>query len=123
MEMDRILTVSGIGNRFIGRRIASYEQPIASRQLQRRCKTLRPALRRSILPAVTGLSFRALSQRLADSPLFQWFTHPGFVDAVRPVSRSTLERFEKMFDADEIAGLIHDLNRAVVDERGAQQLL
>lgn len=28
-----------------------------------------------------------------------------------------------MFDADEIEGLIHELNRSVADERGAQQLL
>lgn len=123
IEMDRILIVSGIEDRVVERRLASYEEPIAPRQLRRHCKTLRLALRHSILLAVTGLSFRALSQRLADSHLFQWFTRTGFVDAVRPVSKSTIERFEKMFDTDEITELIHELNRAVADEHGAQQLL
>lgn len=123
VEMDRILTVSGIEDRFIERRLASYGEAVAPRQLQRHCKTLRLAFRHSILLAVTGLSFRALSQRLADSPLFQWFTRTGFLDAVRPVSKSTLERFEKMFSSDEIEELVHELNRSVADERGAQQLL
>ena len=60
---------------------------------------------------------------MADSHLFQWFTHTGFVDAVRPVSKSTIARFEKMFAADEVAELIHELNRAVTDKRGADKLL
>ena len=123
IEMDRLLTVSGMEGRFIERRIASYEKSMAPRQMPRHCKTLRLALRHNILLAVTGLSFRALSQRLADSHLFQWFTHTGFVDGVRPVSKSTLERFEKLLDADEVAGLIHELNLAVSTELGAQQLL
>jgi hypothetical protein len=86
-------------------------------------KTLRLALRHNILLAITGLSFRELSQRLADSHLFQWFTCTGFVDAVRPVSKSTLERFEKMFDAEEIAELIHELNKAAADAVSAEKLL
>lgn len=123
IEMDRILTASGIEQRFIARRIASYEDPITPNQLQRHCKTLQRALRHNILLAISGLSLRALSQRLADSQLFQWFTHTGFVDAVRPVSKSTLERFEKLFDTEEIADLIHEINRAVADQQGAQRLL
>lgn len=45
------------------------------------------------------------------------------VDAVRPVSKSTLERFEKLFDPEALAGLVHQLNRAVANEANAQQLL
>lgn len=60
---------------------------------------------------------------MADSHLFEWFTHTGLIDAVRPVSKSTLERFEKMFAADVISELIHELNRVVADEAGAQKSL
>jgi hypothetical protein len=123
VEMDRILTQTGIEERFIAARIASYETPIKPRQLRRHCKTLRLALRHNILLAVTGLPYRELAKRLADSHLFQWFTRTGFVDAVRPVSKSTLERFEKLFEADAVAGLVHALNRAVADAAGAQHLL
>lgn len=122
-EMDRILTVTGLEDHFIAKKIASYKKPLSTRHHQRHCKTLRLALRHNILLAITGLSFRELSCRMADSHLFQWFTYTGFVDAVRPVSKSTLERFEKLFDADEVAELIHQLNRGVASELGAQALL
>ncbi len=92
IEMDRILTFTGLENRIITAQIDSYKKPMLPR----------PLPRHNILLAITGLSFRELSQRMADSPLFQWFTHTGFVDAVRPVSKSTLERFEKLFDAERV---------------------
>ena len=123
IEMDRILTVTGLEDHFIATRIASFKKPLSTRHYQRHCKTLRLALRHNLLLAITGLSFRKLSQRMADSHLFQWFTHTGFVDAVRPVSKSTLERFEKIFDADQVAELIHQLNHGVATELGAQELL
>lgn len=123
VEMDRILVSSGIEQRFINQRIAALEGSPSPRQAQRHFKTLRLALRHCILLGITGLSFRALSRQMADSALCQWFTHSGFVDAVRPVSKSTIERFEKMFDADTVAELIHELNLAVADATGAQELL
>lgn len=123
VEMDRILMTTGIEDRFVSNRIASYEKPIKPKQLNRHCKTLHLALRHCILLGITGLAYRELAQRMADSHLFQWFTRTGFVDAVRPVSKSTIERFEKMFDADAVAELIHELNLAVADAAGARELL
>jgi len=122
-EADRILVTSGVKERLVSRRIASYEKAFPSRPLKRHVKTLRLTLRHNILLAITGLSFRELSQRLADSHLFPWFTCTGFMDAVRPVSKSTLERFEKMFDAEEIAELIRELNKAAADAVSAEKLL
>lgn len=123
VEMDRILVVSGLEGRFVGQYIASLKTQPSLRQLQRHAKTIRLALRYNILLGVTGLSYRALSRQAADSHLFQWFTNTNFVDAVRPVSKSTLERFEKMFSAEEIAGLIHELNRATSGPAQAKELL
>ena len=122
-EMDRILTTSGVEQRLIARKIAALKETTSPRPLHRHIKTLRLALRHSILLGVTGLSYRALSRQMADSALFQWFTHTGFIDAIRPVSKSTLERFEKMFCVEEVAELIHDLNRSVANQAGAQDLL
>lgn len=68
-------------------------------------------------------SFRKLSRQVADSLLFQWFTHTSFVDGVRPVSKSTLERFEKIFPEDELASLIHEITGAAADAVTANQLL
>lgn len=127
LEMDRILSVSGIENRFIVRQIKrlekSADQPFTLRCAQRHGRTLRLALRYGILLAITMESFRKLSRHVADSLLFQWFTNTSFVDGVRPVSKSTLERFEKLFPEDELATLIHEITGAAADAVAANRLL
>lgn len=122
-EMDHILTTSGIEHRFIMRRIGTMESPVSQSRKPRLYKTLRMALRYSILLAITGESYRELSYRVADSQLFQWFTHTAQVDGIRPASKSTIERFEKMFSGDALAALIHGLNKAVASQAGAEKLL
>ena len=127
IEMDRILSISGMENRFIARQITAREERagkrLSARCAQRHGRTFRLALRYGILLAITQESFRKLSLRVADSSLFQWFTHTSFVDGVYPVSKSTLERFEKMFPENELATLINDLTSAVADKVTANQLL
>lgn len=123
IEMDRILMLSGVEMRLIRERIASYEEPLNAKHIKRHIKTLHMAIRYSILLAITGLSYRDLACRVADSHLFQWFTFTSFMDAIRPVSKSSIERFEKLIQTDELERLIHDLNRAAADAAGAERLL
>ena len=122
-EMDRILTVTGLEHRMIVRHFKSSDGSSTKKYSQRQYKMLRLALRYSILLAITGLSYRDLSHRVADSSIFQWFTHTLAVDGVRPVSKSSIERFEKYFSDDEIKQLVYELNVAVTDETSAQELL
>ena len=123
VEMDRILAIGSLEDRIIAKQIAAYDDSDSPRHLSRHCKTLRQALRHSILLGLTGYSYRKLAQRLPDSLLFQWFTHTGYVDAIRSVSKSTVERYDKMFDADIVAELIHELNSCVADELRVNELL
>ncbi len=122
-EMDRILTATGIEHRMLVQHLESSTRSRPAKHSQRTYKTLRRALRYSILLGMTDLSYRELSHRVADSSLFQWFTHTAEVDGVRPVAKSTIERFEKIFPSEEISKLIHDCNMAVADPVGAQELL
>ncbi len=123
-EMDRLLSTTGIEDRMIARHLKSFAASHPEKQCrQPSYKMLRQALRYSILLALTGLSYRALSQRVADSILFQWFTHASEIDGVRPVSKSTIERFEKLFSPEDITQLIHDCNTAVADPGGAKEFL
>lgn len=121
-EMDHILTASGLEQIFIENRIAVMGT-MNSAAKNRHYKTMRMALRYSILLGVTGFSYRELSSRTADSQLFQWFTHTAFIDAVRPVSKSSIERFEKMFTSEEISELIHNLNRTMSSTFATKELL
>jgi IS5 family transposase len=117
--MDTMLDSSGLELELIKQKIegASEEdsQPTA-RMLQR-------ALRYNILLGVTTDSMRGLAMRVADSPLLQWFTWTNFVDAANPASKSSIDRFEKTFEAGEIESLIHGLNQIMMDERKAKELL
>ncbi len=74
VEMDRILSVSGMENRFIARQINALEKRdgkcLSARRAQRHGRTFRLALRYGILLAITGDSFRKLSRQVADSLLF-----------------------------------------------------
>ena len=122
-EIDHFLTATGIEHRMLIQHLNSSTESCPAKPRPKSYKTLRHALRYSILLALTGLSYRALSHRVADSALFQWFTHSTEIDGVRPFSKSTVERFEKLFPVEEISKLIHDCNRVVADPMGAQELL
>lgn len=123
VEMDRILTATGIESRAIANRMAALDGDLTAKRRHWHGQTIRMALRYSILLGLTSEPHRALSRRVADSQIFQWFTHTTFVDGVRPISKSTLERFEKMFSDKEITDIIHTLNRAMSDEAYAKELL
>ncbi len=122
-DMDRILVKSGIEYRFISKHLEKLGLKPNTGKYQFHCRTSRMALRYSILLALTNESYRELSRHVADSILFQWFTHTAALGKVKPVSKSSIERFEKMFEREEIADLIHDLNLVMSDESKAKELL
>jgi hypothetical protein len=121
--MDRILAESGLEDRFVAKHLGGLPEDTSERQAAFRAKSVRLALRYSILLALTGLSKRELSIRVADSHLFQWFTSTSSVDGVRPVSKSTLDRFERLFPQGDVEWLVHELNKAVASGDGARLLL
>jgi hypothetical protein len=121
--MDRILAESGLEDAFVRRHLGACSEKDSERRRIFRAKVARKALRHAILLAVTGLSVRELAMRLPDSPLFAWFTGSVQIDGVRPASKSTIERFEKMFAEDDVAQLVHDLNRLALDATAAPALL
>jgi hypothetical protein len=122
-EVDHFLTATGLEHRMLVAHVDSAAESCSANHRQTIYKNLRRALRYTILLALTGLSHRVLSQRVADSAIFQWFTHTSEIDGVRPSSKSSIERFEKVFSSDEISTLINDCNRAVADPVGAKELL
>lgn len=124
MEMDRLLTFTGLEDRLINERIKTLDcGNLSAKRQQYHWRSTRLALRYSILRALTQESFRDLACRVADSLIFQWFTHTSFIDGVRPVSKSSAERFEKFFTAEQIGDFVHSLNQSVSNKQQAQELL
>lgn len=70
-------------------------------------KKLQHALRCNISRHLTGESYRLFSIRLADSELFQWFTGINAFGSRKAISKSSLERYEKLFDEKMLAEEIH----------------
>ena len=64
-----------------------------------------------------------MSLRVADSNLFQWFTYTDAIGIIRPLSKSAIEGFEKVFTSEDISTLIHELNQIVSDENAAEKPL
>ncbi|MDK2963555.1 MAG: hypothetical protein PWQ29_949 [Verrucomicrobiota bacterium] len=107
-EADRILTGTGLEERLTAAQIAAYEnffRPVSSSAISTPCAW--PCATTSCRS--TGLSFRQLPQRPVDTPLFQWFTRTGCMDGIRPVSKSTLEHFEKLLPVGQALEMIHEL--------------
>lgn len=123
VEMDQILVHSGVEHRSIIRQINALGTKLSGRRFQTHYQTLKKALRYSILLALTGNSYRKLSCMAADSHLFQWFTGAIQVDGIRPLSKSSIERLEKMYPSEEITQLIHELNAAMTDQKAVEALL
>jgi hypothetical protein len=122
-EMDHILTATGIEHRVITQKIITMNKNLSVKRQQNLYWRLRQALRYCILLGITEHSYRDLSLRVADSHLFQWFTYSESVGVIRPLSKSAIERFEKLFTSEEITNLIHDLNRSAGDKRTVEKIL
>jgi hypothetical protein len=78
---------------------ASY---LKSKKSDRLYKNLQFALRCNIARHLTGESYRKFSIRLSDSTLLQWFTMINGFSNRKAISKSTMERFEKMFEEQDI---------------------
>jgi len=122
-EMDHILTITGIEQRIIVQKITDIKETLSEQREQNLYRRYRQGLRYCMLLGITGYSYRKLSIRLADSHLFQWFTYTERLGGIRPLSKSSVERFEKLFTDTEITQLIHDLNRSVADNELAEKIL
>lgn len=121
VEMNRILE-SGIERRFIMRKMESGGIDPSRKAAQRFYERTRRALRYSVLLAMSDYDYRELAVRVSDSLLLQWFTSTDGV-VPRPYSKSAIERFEKAFEKEEIAQLIHEVNRAASDRDTAAELI
>jgi hypothetical protein len=74
--------------------------------------TGRKAFRCMLTKELTNLAFRPLSARLADSPLLQNFCFLSQLDRIQIPAKSTLERWEKIFDEEALRVMVGELIQA-----------
>lgn len=125
-RMEEILASSQIERPFMHHVIASHShegKTLSSTFQFKLARRACVAFRCNLLLRLTKLSFRALSTRLADSPLLQRFCLLQRLDKVQVPSKSQLERYEKLFPADLIQEAISELNTlAAIDSHTVHPL-
>jgi hypothetical protein len=103
IKMDEVLQASGMEHELINKQLAVLSQDQVS-QLhdgkgeQYQYSLHRYALRCCIGRHLFGDSYRQFSLRLNDSTLLQWFTGVNEFSPTKATSKSTMERYEKLFD-------------------------
>lgn len=71
---------------------------------------------------LTGMSLRDFVFRLSDSPLLQWFCRCGDYGLVPPPSKSSIDRFEKMIDLQDLENMIDALTQGAMDPEKGKRL-
>ena len=119
-HIDRILVTKDLEMQFIADDLehcgifSPTPKDIEKRQHMLRC---------AILKAITGVDFRELSMRIADSPLFQWFAGYSRLSSITTPSKSTLQRYCQVFESWQVQRLIDQCIQVVQQPEIAQQLL
>lgn len=106
LKINEIFVKSGLEDKLASEALSQYaaKSELAesefynSKQAVFHYKKLKHALRCNIARHLTGESYRLFSIRLADSELFQWFTGINAFGYRKAISKSSLERYEKLFD-------------------------
>ena len=111
LKIDEILIKCDLETQLIKKALTSNSSqsidPEGHKNIQHRYKVLQHALRCNIGRHLTSESYREFSLRLADSTLFQWFTHIDAFGSCKAISKSALERYEKCFDESVVFNDIH----------------
>ena len=118
--MDRILIESGLEDRLVFSYFSEkgITYPTANQEtLLHRC------FRCGLLKILCELDYREYSVRLADSNLYQWFTGYNTLTTFKTPSKSTLERYCKMFSVEELSRIIVEMLKTASLPEYSQNLL
>ncbi len=126
IKIDDILIKGGLEHDIVSKTLDHQaeneemaQKQLSSKQSNAQYNKLRHALRCNIARHLTGESYRAFGIRLADSQLFQWFTGINGFATRRATSKSSLERYEKIFDETFIAEMIRQWFSGLSDKKRA----
>jgi len=118
IRIDHLLRHSGVEYPLIHGLLKARGDRTTEKMVNRHFTGLRCGIARRLL----GLAYRDFAVRLADSTLLQWFTQCGDYGLVLPISKSTAERYDKVFTPEALAEITHQINRAAAAEDPAIRL-
>lgn len=126
---DRILIQSGIQSLFVKLSLEEYEARMASEgkkieswMRSRYAKKSEEALRCNLLRSTLGESFRGISKRLAECPLFRQFCQLDEFEKVRIPGKSVLQEYENWLPLEKMKQVLDALTLALGDEKKAKEI-
>ena len=106
--IDDILVRSGLDDIMVSLALEKRRQSIPEQE-ERLCdlnRFMRHSLVawrvRLLIPLLDSSAVRDVEKSLADSALHQWFCHIGNLDRINPPSKSTIDRYKKWYDAEQL---------------------
>jgi len=120
-RINEILLLGGVEDLFVQLSLDHWQSQhsdchlSASQQLSFQEASSR-ALRCMILKGLLREDYRGLSRRLAECPLFQWFTGSAALDQVRVPSKSTLHRYLSWMPKDKLDLVVVHLIKAAAQQ-------
>jgi hypothetical protein len=134
-RIDQLLRNSGVESSFTRHYLAEAERRGREHAADAGCAYRAPsakvvarlaehavlALRCNIIRILESNSYRRTSQRLADSPLLQWFCGINRMDVIKVPSKSSIERYDKSVPESVLREVVNQLTRAAADVDGQGQ--
>jgi hypothetical protein len=128
-RMDEIITLSGVEKDFLARSVRQYKARAAAEDLavktghlaQHERHAIR-ALRCTILLSLLGESYRGMSRRLAECPLFRWFCQVETLGPIQVPGKSTLQDYAQWLPEADMREIVGTLLRATQEERESLEL-
>lgn len=129
-RIDQLLVQSGVEDEFIERSVKRYcEGAIQNGCEIRKChiqhheKQALRALRCTVLICLLGESYRVMSRRLAECPLYRWFCHvENMGETIKVPGKSTLQAYAQWFPAEDIREIVGVLLRSAGDGESELEL-
>lgn len=128
IRLDELIRQSGIEREFVERSVRSWMEErvgegksVSAQELSCHQKHAIRALRTMVLKPLLGESFRGLSRRLAECPLFRWFCDMDEL-VVRVPGKSTLQRYANWLPAEQMRAIIDALTLAAAGGKDGSQL-
>lgn len=116
-RINEILCITGVDLDFAEQYVNMFSEgdikKLTTKQIKKYSKYGITALRCMIVKNLTGLGFRELSVRLAESSLLQWFCNLENLDVVKVPSKSQLQRYSLCVREDYLRKLIESLREKI----------
>lgn len=118
IRMDELLRQSDVEMGLILERVKTQGGRMSERTFNRHFHGLRCCIARRLC----GLAYREFAARLADSALRQGFTRCGEFGPVKPCSKSSLERYDSMFEVESLCAMSDGIIRQAAAEEPLKRL-